>query len=213
MKKTILLAFALAFCFTRLNVFAAENNTKDPMNWSASMSQESTDEEKEEGRWSVVVENEIGINAYDVTSIHYGLDADRNMDDNTMHILTRTVYAPKDQKFAQRLADAYKNKLAKDERVQMSNISMVFRMHEKTFYVESKDVYSNKKKLIEHKENPAKFKPVPKGSVAEAMYEICLKVYLKSMTDPEAWLVKHGFSQQEAKDWLKKNGLDEEPKF
>ena len=182
MKNITVSAIVMGLCLMNLNVLAAEKDStkketmiKDPMNWSASMVPEPTEEEKEEARWSIVVENEIGINAYDMESLRYRTDEKGNVDKNIMSILARTVYAPKDKKLAQRIEGMYKDKLKKKERVQSSNISMVFNMKEKTYYVESMDVYSNKKNLIEHKENPANFKAIPAGSIAEAMYEICLK--------------------------------------
>lgn len=175
MKKLAITSLVAILCCMSLSAFAAENETtkKDGMDWSISMMPEQSAEEKEEARWSIVVENEIGINAYDMESIRYYNNAKGEVDQNLISVVTRTVYAPKNKDLQKKIAGMYKDKLGKKEKLQSSNIVMVFNMAEKTYFVESMDVYSNKNTLLEHKENPAVFKAIPAGSIAEAMYEIC----------------------------------------
>lgn len=175
MKKLKICVLAALFCCLSLNAFAAENDItkKEGMNWSISMMPEQTEEEKEAARWSIVVENEVGINAYDMDSIRYEANKKGEADKNIMSVLTRTVYAPKNKELQKRIETLYKDKLGKKEKLQSSNIRMIFNMAEKTYYVATMDVYSNKNTLLEHKENPTKFKAIPAGSIAEAMYEIC----------------------------------------
>ena len=175
MNKVFSSVFAALLCFMSFNVFAAENNItqKEGIDWSISMMPEETAEEKEAARWSIVVENEIGINAYDMASITYDVNEKGEVNKNVMSVLARTVYAPKDKELQKRIANMYRDKLEKKERLQSSNLLMVFNMSEKTYYIASVDYFSNKNKLIEHKENTPNFKAIPTNSIAEALYDIC----------------------------------------
>lgn len=176
MKKIAILTLAIMLSCLSVNAFAEEASTtqKDALDWSISMMPEQSAEEKEEARWSVLVENEIGINAYDMESIAYLTDANGAVDQNLMRIVTRTVYAPKTKELQKKIAGMYKDKLSKKEKLQSSNMEMVFNISERTYFVQSMDVYSNKNTLLEHKENPIIFKPIPAGSIAEALYDICV---------------------------------------
>ncbi|MDO4177943.1 MAG: hypothetical protein Q4D21_02030 [Phascolarctobacterium sp.] len=186
MKKLAVLACTALLCCMSFTCLAAEKDTttKQGLDWSISMQPELSAEEKEEARWSIIVENEIGINAYDMESIKYVADANGKADENLIQVVTRTVYAPRDKNLQKKINNIYKDKLSKKEKVQISNMTMVFNMAEKTYYVASMDVYSNKKNLLEHKENKAVFKPIPQGSVAEAVYEICYAAAHPEATEP-----------------------------
>lgn len=50
---------------------------------------------------------------------------------------------------------------------------MTFNLQDKTYGVEVMDVYGSKKTLLSHQAKELKFVPVPAGSFAEAMLEVC----------------------------------------
>ena len=70
MKKLLILLMTLFCCAT---AFAADADkkpaTQDGMNWEISMMPKPSEEEQEPARWSIVVENNVGIYAYDMNDI------------------------------------------------------------------------------------------------------------------------------------------------
>ena len=165
MKKLLILLMTLFCCAT---AFAADADkkpaTQEGMNWEISMMPKPSEEEQEQARWSIVVENNVGIYAYD-------MDSNGLPDKNIISVLTKTVFTDKDM--LKKLNEKYKASLTKKEKVQYCEIVMTFNLQDKTYGVESMDVYGSKKTLLSHQAKELKFVPVPEGSFAEAMLEIC----------------------------------------
>ena len=157
MKKLLILLVTLFCCAT---AFAADADkkpaTQEGMNWEISMMPKPSEEEQEQARWSIVVEN----------NVTNGLP-----DKNIISVLTKTVFTDKDM--LKKLNEKYKASLAKKEKVQYCEIVMTFNLQDKTYGVEVMDVYGSKKTLLSHQAKELKFVPVPAGSFAEAMLEVC----------------------------------------
>ena len=92
-------------------------------------------------------------------------------DKNIISVLTKTVFT--DKEILKKLNAKYKEALPKKEKVQYCEIYMTFNLAEKTYAVQGMDVFSNKKTVLEHQAKSLKFVPIPQGSFAEAMLEIC----------------------------------------
>ena len=172
MKKLLVLVLTLLCC---ASAFAAESDkkvdTQQGMNWEISMMPKPTAEEQEAARWSIVVENNVGVYAYDMDSLTFSKVVNGVADKNIISVLTKTVFTDKD--VLKKLNEKYKAKLTKKEKVQYCEILMTFNLQDKTYGVEGMDVYGSKKTLLEHQEKALKFVPIPEGSFAEAMLEIC----------------------------------------
>lgn len=172
MKKLLILLMTLLCCAT---AFAAEAD-KQPtaqqgMNWEISMMPKPTAEEQEQARWSIVVENNVGIYAYDMDSLTFSEVKNGIADKNIVSVLTKTVFT--DKEMLKKLNEKYKSSLGKKEKVQYCEILMTFNLKDKTYGVQVMDVYGSKKTHLEHQEKQASFVPIPEGSFAEAMLEIC----------------------------------------
>ncbi len=174
MKKLLILLMTLLCCAT---AFAADSDKKPAeqqgMNWEISMMPKPTAEEQEQARWSIVVENNVGIYAYDMDSLTFSEVKNGVADKNIVSVLTKTVFTDKD--ILKKLNEKYKAALAKKEKVQYCEILMTFNLKDKTYGVQMMDVYGSKKTHLEHQEKQAAFVPIPEGSFAEAMLEICQK--------------------------------------
>ena len=68
----------------------------------------------------------------------------------------------------------YSKNLEKKERVLYCKMKMQYDLQDSTYCVNNMTVYTDKDRVIEEKINNT-FAPVPEGSFAEALYEICLK--------------------------------------
>ena len=139
MKKLLILLMTLFCCAT---AFAADADkkpaTQEGMNWEISMMPKPSEEEQEQARWSIVVENNVGIYAYDMDSLTFSKVTNGVADKNIITVLV-----------------------------------MTFNLQDKTYGVEGMDVYGSKKTLLSHQAKELKFVPVPAGSFAEAMLEVC----------------------------------------
>ena len=94
-------------------------------------------------------------------------------DKNIISVMTKTVFT--DKETLKKLNAKYKDKLAKKEKVQYCEILMTFNLAEKSYAVTNMDVFGSQKTLLQHSEKKLQFVPVPEGSFAEAMLEICQK--------------------------------------
>lgn len=173
MKKITMLLIVCMMCLFSLTVNAAANTQDNPINWEISMMPKPTAEEVEAARWSVIVENDIGIYAYDMDSIQYFVDGDKKIYKDIINVKVKTLFT--DKNILKKLKSDYIDKLAKKEKVAYCEMDMQFSIKDKTYLVQRMDVYSDKHKLIESKINKTGFVPVPEKSFAEAMYEICSK--------------------------------------
>ena len=74
MKKSIMLLTICMMCLFAVSANAAEKNAaeknaEEPINWEISMIPKPTAEEIEAARWSIVLENTMGIYTYDMDSL------------------------------------------------------------------------------------------------------------------------------------------------
>ena len=172
MKKLLVLLMTLLCCAT---AFAADADTKaskqEGVNWEISMMPKPSAEEQEAARWSIVVENNVGVYAYDMDSLTFSKVTNGVVDKNIISVLTKTVFTEKNM--LKKLDEQFKGKLTKKEKVQYCEILMTFNLQDKTYGVEAMDVYGSKKSLLSHQVKDLKFVPIPEGSFAEAMLEIC----------------------------------------
>lgn len=173
MKKITMLLIVCMMCLFSLTVNAAANTQDNPINWEISMMPKPTAEEVEAARWSVIVENDIGIYAYDMDSIQYFVDEDKKIYKDIINVKVKTLFT--DKNILKKLKSDYIDKLAKKEKIAYCEMDMQFSIKDKTYFVQRMDVYTDKHKLIESKINKTGFVPVPEKSFAEAMYEICSK--------------------------------------
>lgn len=178
MKKITILLIVCIMCLFSLTVNAAANTQDNPINWEISMMPKPTAEEVEAARWSVIVENDIGIYAYDMDSIQYFVDGDKKIYKDIINVKVKTLFT--DKNILKKLKSDYIDKLAKKEKVAYCEMDMQFSIKDKTYLVQRMDVYSDKHKLIESKINKTGFVPVPEKSFAEAMYEICSKLVVET---------------------------------
>ncbi len=173
MKKLMLFCLMVMLCLGAASVQAEELVKKEPVNWEISMMPKATAEEQEAARWSIVVENNLGIYAYDMGSFAFTQVVNGVPDKNIIAVMTKTVFTDKDT--LKKLNEKYKDKLAKKEKVQYCEILMTFNLAEKSYAVTNMDVFGSQKTLLQHSEKKLQFVPVPEGSFAEAMLEICQK--------------------------------------
>lgn len=174
MKKVLLTVCAcLALLMSNSNVFANEPALQqNPMNWEISMMPKPTAEEIEVARWSVVVENDLGVYAYDMGSLDFA-QKDGEYDKNIVNVLVKTVFTNKD--VLKKLKTDYASKLEGKEKVLYCKMDMQYKMQEKEYTVKTMQVFTNTDRQIDVKKNNNKFAPIPEKSFAEALYEVCQK--------------------------------------
>lgn len=179
MKKFILILFCSCLLMhVTTNAYAEESTEQSSINWEISMMPKPTAEEAEAARWSVIVENDLGIYAYDMTSVQYFVDKDKKVDKNIVNVRVKTLFT--DKEILKKLKKDYADKLAKKEKVSYCEMDMQFSIKDKTYLVQRMNVYTDKHKLIESKINKTGFVPIPEKSFAEAMYEVCNKLVLET---------------------------------
>ena len=144
---------------------------ENPMDWHISSSPEPTEQEKEAARWSLILENDLGIYAYDMETLGYVADSNGTVNTNLVGATVKTLFT--DKKVLKSLQQQYASKLNKKESVQYCLLDMQYNMPEKAYTVVEMQVFTNKNRVIETKKNKTGFVPVPEKTFAEAMYEIC----------------------------------------
>ena len=184
MKKLLLLFFMLVACLGTFTAQAEEVKQQEGMNWEISMMPKATEEEQEAARWSIVVENNLGVYAYDMDSLTFTKVENGVADKNIVSVLTKTVFT--DKETLKKLNNKYKDKLTKKEKVLYCEIWMTFNLAEKSYAVTNMDVFGSKKTLLQHSEKELQFVPVPQGSFAEAMLEICQQAVANDAQQQEA---------------------------
>lgn len=158
-------------CLGAVTAQAEEAAQRPGMDWEISMMPKPTEEEQEAARWSIVVENNLGVYAYDMDSLTYSSVENGVPDKNIISVLTKTVFT--DKETLKKLNNQYKSALKSKEKVQYCEILMTFNLADKTYGVTNMDVYGSKKTLLQHTSRELTLVPVPVGSFAEAMLEIC----------------------------------------
>ena len=175
MKKIALFLLVCLLVTLQTSVLAARRQVEEvpenPMDWSISTKPPMSEEEKEAARWSLILENDLGIYAYDMSTIGYIADKNGTVDTNMVGATVKTLFT--DKKMLKNLQDKYADKLKGKEKVQYCLLDMQYNMKEKTYTVKEMRVFTNKNRIIETKTNKTGFVPVPEKSFAEAMYDIC----------------------------------------
>ena len=176
MKKIAFMVLASLLLTLHMSALAArrqpvEEIPENPMDWHISSSPEMTEKEKEAARWSLILENDLGIYAYDMETLGYVADKNGTADGNLVGATVKTLFT--DKKVLKKLQTQYASKLNKKESVQYCLLDMQYNMPEKTYTVVEMQVFTNKNRLIETKKNKTGFVPIPEKTFAEAMYEIC----------------------------------------
>ena len=175
MKKIALLLLVSLLLTLQNSVLAARRQVEEvpenPMDWSISTSPPMSEEEKEAARWSLILENDLGLYAYDMSTLGYIADKNGTVDTNQVGATVKTLFT--DKKMLKKLQEQYASKLKGKEKVQYCLLDMQYNMAEKTYTVTEMRVFTNKNRIIETKKNKTGFVPVPEKSFAEAMYEIC----------------------------------------
>ena len=187
MKKIALLLLVTLLLTLQTSVLAARRQVEEvpenPMDWSISTSPPMSEEEKEAARWSLILENDLGLYAYDMSTLGYVSDKNGTVDTNLVGATVKTLFT--DKKILKKIQEQYASKLKGKEKVQYCLLDMQYNMAEKTYTVTEMRVFTNKNRIIETKKNKTGFVPVPEKSFAEAMYEICQQ-FVTEMNAPEA---------------------------
>ena len=175
MKKIALLLLVTLLLTLQSSVLAARRQVEEvpenPMDWSISTKPPMSEEEKEAARWSLILENDLGLYAYDMSTLGYVSDKNGTVDTNLVGATVKTLFT--DKKILKKLQEQYASKLKGKEKLQYCLLDMQYNMAEKTYTVTEMRVFTNKNRIIETKKNKTGFVPVPEKSFAEAMYEIC----------------------------------------
>ena len=158
-----------------------EQVPENPMDWSISTKPEMSEEEKEAARWSLILENDLGLYAYDMGTLGYVADKNGTVNTDLVGATVKTLFT--DKKMLKSLQAKYADKLKGKEKVQYCLLDMQYNMPEKTYTVTEMRVFTNKNRIIETKKNKTGFVPVPEKSFAEAMYEICQQ-FVTEMNGP-----------------------------
>ena len=170
MKKIML--FLMLITALMVSGTALANNevgNKDDLNWEISMQPKPTAEEIEAARWSIIVENDLGIYAYDMDSLSFG-EKNGVANENEVKVLVIMVFTNKD--VLKKLNEQYASQLEKKEKVAYCKMDMQYKMAEKEYTVKTMQVFTNKDRQIDVKHNK-KYAPVPEKSFAEALFEVC----------------------------------------
>ena len=174
MKKLIMLLTICMMCLLAVSASAAEKNDEaPPINWEISMMPKPTAEEIEAARWSIVLENTMGVYAYDMDSLYFPEEKNGVVNKDLVNVVVKTVFTDKKKK--KKMNKTYAEKLAKKEKVQYCEMLMQFNAADKTYGVKQMDVYGSKGTKLETKINNGELIPVPEKTFAEAMLEICLQ--------------------------------------
>lgn len=174
MKKLIMLLTICMMCLLAVSASAAEKNDEaPPINWEISMMPKPTAEEIEAARWSIVLENTMGVYAYDMDSLYFPEEKNGVVNKDLVNVVVKTVFT--DKELLKKMNKTYAEKLAKKEKVQYCEMLMQFNAADKTYGVKQMDVYGSKGTKLESKINNGELIPVPEKTFAEAMLEICLQ--------------------------------------
>ena len=174
MKKLIMLLTICMMCLLAVSASAAEKNDEaPPINWEISMMPKPTAEEIEAARWSIVLENTMGVYAYDMDSLYFPEEKNGVVNKDLVNVVVKTVFT--DKELLKKMNKTYAEKLAKKEKVQYCEMLMQFNAADKTYGVKQMDVYGSKGPKLGTKINNGELIPVPEKTFAEAMLEICLQ--------------------------------------
>lgn len=165
MKKRLLPLALCWFLLSGIPAQAEEPPEVSPLDWEFSIRPKPTEQEKERERWSPVFANDIAMYEFDHTSLRLD-EADKNI----VYVLTKTTFT--DPGVIGSLNEKYKTKLAAEDKVSYSELQMVFQIKQKIYAVIGIKVFSERKILLEDRQQTGKFTPVPPKTFADSMYDI-----------------------------------------
>lgn len=173
MKKTLFLAVCSSLIVLTSTSFAAAENKTGNATFSeiSTVAEPVSNQQAENARWTLILENELGIYAYNVDSLQFNKNEQDVTDTNIVNVEIRTVFTDKDT--LQKLQKNYADKLEKNEQISNCTMEMQFNLKDNTYIVQQMEIYSDRDNLIDAKQNYKKFMPIPKGSFAEIMMKIC----------------------------------------
>ncbi len=170
MKKIMLFLMLITTFVVSGTAFANNDaSVNDNLNWEISMQPKPTAEELEAARWSIIVENDLGIYAYDMDSLFF-VEKNGVANENEVKVLLKMVFTNKD--VIKKLNEQYAAKLEKKEKIAYCKMDMQYKMAEKEYTVKTMQVFTNKDRQIDVKHNK-KYAPIPEKSFAEALFEVC----------------------------------------
>lgn len=155
-------------------------------NWEISMQPKPTEKEIEAARWSLILENDLGIYAFDRGSMSFA-EVKGEADTNVVDCTVKTLFTNKD--ILKKLQEVYAKKLKGKEKVSYCLMDMEYKMAEGQYTVKKMEVFTDKGRLIETQTKENAFAAIPEGSFAEALYEICQQ-YVAAVTGVKAEQVK-----------------------
>lgn len=172
MKKIVfLLMLMVAILVSGTALADSPKDANNNLNWEISMQPKPTAEELEAARWSIILENDLGIYAYDMDSLKFAVK-NGVAEHNDVQVLVKTVFTNKDM--LKKLNEQYVAKLEKKEKVAYCKMDMQYKMAEKEYTVKTMQVFTDKNRQIDVKHNK-NFAPVPEKSL--------LKHYMKSVSN------------------------------
>lgn len=149
---------------------ASEQQDKNSKNWEIGMMPEEPAKEIGVNKWSLILENELGIYAYDDTSVSFLQDEKGKKDSNQVEVDIKTVFINKE---TLKLIDAkYAKQLKNGDTTSSCLIHMIFNRADKTYKTTSLQVFSKKGRELENKNVIAQFSSIPEKSFVEAMLEV-----------------------------------------
>lgn len=184
MKKLMLL-FGLLCMLLCASVASAEVVAKpneDPLKWQISMMPEPSAAEKEAARWSVILENKLGIYAYDMESMKFVLEPNGTVNKDLVNVTVKMLF--KDKELLKKMQEGYAKKLKNKEKPQYCLLEMVFDISKSMYATKVTDVYGSKGSQLEHTVKPVNFIPVPEQTFAQVMLEEIQKVAGEEQGNP-----------------------------
>ncbi|WP_196593276.1 hypothetical protein [Pectinatus sottacetonis] len=171
--KKIIIIYCCLLCMTTTAFAAAKdtNEVQDPLDWKIS-AQPDISPTKEQ-IWSLVLENNIGVYAYDINSLQFMKKNNGKIDKDKITVIVKTIFTNKD--ILHKLQMQYARDMAKGEKVSYCKIYMNFAIKDKTYTDTKTEIYTNKDRIVNSRTEKRRFTAVPAKTFAEAMLEICQK--------------------------------------
>lgn len=186
------LSIGIALIFLYLGCFSvsaekaeAAETGRNPFDWEMRMSYdgltERTGEEaaaerktaQKKAHWSLILENNMGIYAYDEDSLSFEQNPDGTINREQVNTIVKTVFT--DEELLKKLNKKYRSSLKKNEKTQYCELLMLFNVQNHTYRVKEMKVFGSEGSVLETKTGNAGFVPVPEHTFAEAMQEICIR--------------------------------------
>lgn len=187
MKKLLLTLMICCLCSTAMaaGILAQRvadgtmNRPADTANWEISMmpKEEMTKDQIEAAKWSLLLENEVGVYVFNNTTVAYGKKPDGSVDTNVVEVEVKTAITNKE--LLKKLNVKYADKMSKKDTLSYTLTKLALKRTEKEYATLTLQAYSKKGKVVESKTNKqVSYKAIPAGSFAEALLEN-MELYLK----------------------------------